>query len=312
MKAAQINKYGGPEVFEINENVDEPTLKPGQVLVKSNASSINPFDNILLAGYMAQMVPLKFPAILGGDFAGVITNIADGIKDYKVGDKVYGQAIVLNGGSGTFAEMIAANTNNLSLIPNNLNYEEAASFPLVGSSAIQAIEDIIKLKSKNKILIHGGAGGIGSIAIQLAKHLGAYVVTTVSEKDKEFVKSLGADEIIDYKNQKFEDILKDYDAVFDTIGGEITDRSFKVLKKNGILASMKGQPKEELAKQFDVAGVAINTQTTNSRLERLTQLIESGVVKPQVDKVFVLDQIKEAFEYKATAHPRGKIVIKIN
>lgn len=311
MRAVQINKYGGPEVLEVNSNVLEPTVKFEQVLVKVHAASINPFDNIVMAGYMEKMMPLKFPTTMGGDFSGVITKIDDDVTGFKVGDQVYGQAIVFNGGSGSFAEVVATNIKNLALMPKNINYEGASSLPLVGSSAIQTLEDTFKLKSENKILIHGGAGGIGSIAIQIAKSIGAYVAVTVSEKGMEFVKNLGADEIIDYKNQKFEEILKDYDFVYDTIGGEITNRSFKVIKKGGILASMKGQPNEELAKQFSVTGVAINTQTNHERLQRLTQLVESGTVKPHVDKVFDLDQIKDAFIYKNTAHPQGKVVIRI-
>ncbi len=311
MKAVQINKYGGPEVLEINLSAPEPVLKPGQVLVEVYASSINPFDNIVLAGYMEKMMPLKFPTTMGGDFSGVISKISDGETEYKVGDQIYGQAIVFNGGSGSFAEQVASNTKNIALKPKNINFLEAASLPLVGSSAIQALEDSIKLKVGNKILIHGAAGGIGSIAVQIAKSIGAYVAVTVSEKDKEFAKQLGADEVIDHKNQKFEEILKDYDAVYDTIGGEITDRSFKVLKNGGILASMKGQPNPELATKFGVTGIAINTQTNSERLKRLIQLVESGIVKPRVDETFSLDQIKEAFIYKQSAHPRGKVVIKI-
>lgn len=311
MKAVQINKYGGVEALEINSNVFDPTVKPGQVLVETAAASINPFDNIVLAGYMEKMIPLKFPTTMGGDFSGVVVKVFEGETEYKVGDEVYGQAIVFNGGSGSFAEQIASNTKNLYLKPKNISFLEAASLPLVGSSAIQALEDSIKLQSGEKILIHGAAGGIGSIAVQIAKSIGAYVAVTVSEKDSEFVKQLGADEIIDYKNQKFEEILKNYDAVYDTIGGEIIDRSFLVLKEGGILASMKGQPNPELATKFGITGIAINTQTNSERLKRLTQLIESGIVKPFVDKVFNLDQIKEAFIYKNTAHPKGKIVIKI-
>lgn len=318
MKAIQINKYGGPEVLEINSNVVEPTAKSGQVLVEVHASSINPFDNIVLVGYMEKMMPLKFPTTMGGDFAGIITKIGDDVTDFKVGDQVYGQAIVFNGGSGSFAEFVVSNVKNIALKPKNINFEDAGSLPLVGSSAIQTLEDTFKLKAGDKILIHGGAGGIGSIAVQIAKSIGAYVAVTVSEKDKVFVKNLGADEIIDYKNQRFEEILKDYDFVYDTIGGETGDKSFQVLKKGlpagrqgGTIASMKGQPNEELAKQFGVTGIAINTQTNHVRLQRLTQLVESGIVKPRVDKVFLIDQTKLAFEYKASAHPQGKVVIKI-
>jgi NADPH:quinone reductase-like Zn-dependent oxidoreductase len=311
MKAVQINKYGGPEVLEINLSATEPVLKPGQVLVEVYASSINPFDNIVLAGYMEKMMPLKFPTTMGGDFSGVVSKVFDGEAEYKVGDQVYGQAIVFNGGSGSFAEQVASNAKSLALKPNNIDFLESASLPLVGSSAIQAIEDNIKLSTGQKILIHGAAGGIGSITVQIAKSIGAYVAVTVSGKDKEFAKQLGADEVIDHNNQKFEEILKDYDAVYDTIGGEITDRSFKVLKNGGILASMKGQPNPELATKFGVTGIAINTQTNSERLKRLTQLVESGIVKPRVDKIFSLDQIKDAFVYKQSAHPQGKVVIKI-
>lgn len=311
MKAIQINKYGGPEVLEINTNIPEPVLKPDQILVDVYASSINPFDNIVLAGFMEKMMPLKFPTTMGGDFSGVVSKVFEGETEYKVGDQVYGQAIVFNGGSGSFAEKVASNSKSTALKPKNINFFEAASLPLVGSSAIQALEDSIKLKSGNKILIHGAAGGIGSIAVQIAKSIGAYVAVTVSEKDKEFVKQLGADEIIDYKNQKFEEMLKDYDAVYDTIGGETLEKSFSILKKGGVLASMKGQPNPELAVRFGVTGIAINTKTNDERLKRLTQLVESGKVKPHIDKIFEMDQIKEAFTYKNTAHPKGKVVVKI-
>lgn len=311
MKAVQINKYGGPEVLEINPNVAEPAIKPGQVLIEVHASSINPFDGIVLAGFMEKMMPLKFPATLGGDFSGVIKQVAADVTDFKVGDEVYGQAIVFIGGSGSFAELLVANTKNIYLKPKNTNFFEAASLPLVGSAAIQSLEDVMKLAAGQKILIHGAAGGIGSIAIQIAKSLGAYVGVTVAEKDINFVKQLGADQIIDYKSQKFEEILKDYDAVFDTIGGEITQKSFLVLKKGGVLTSMKGQPDQELSIKYGVTGVAINAITNREHLQRLTQLVESGTVKPQVDKIFNLDQIKEAFIYKTTAHPRGKVVIKV-
>lgn len=312
MKAVQINKYGGSEVLKVNSNTSEPQIKSGQVLVNTYASSINPFDNIVLAGYVAKMMPLTFPTTMGGDFSGVITKIADDVTNFKVGDKIYGQAIVFNGGSGSFAEQVVSNVKNIALMPKNINYEEAASLPLVGSSAIQTLENTFKLKNGDKILIHGGAGGIGSIAVQIAKSIGAYVATTVSQKDKVFVKNLGADVIIDYENKKFEEILKNYDFVYDTIGGEITDRSFKVLKKGGIIASMKGQPNEELVKQYGVTGVAINTMTNTARLQRLTELVDAGIVKPRVDKVFPLDKIREAFDYKLTKHPQGKVVIKIS
>lgn len=321
MKAVQINKYGGLEVLEVNLNAVEPTLGAGQVLVEVHATSINPFDYFIIGGFMAKMVPLQFPSTMGGDFSGKIIKVDEKVTDFKVGDNVYGTAIVLSGGSGALAEIATVNPDRIAIQPKDIDFTTAASLPLVGSSAIQTLEDEIKLKAnptfakatvgKQKILIHGGAGGIGSVAIQLAKHLGAYVATTVSGDDKEFVKSLGADEIIDYKTEKFEEKLKDFDAVYDTIGGEVMEKSFQVLKKDGIIASMKGQPNPELATQYGVTGIAINTKTNTDHLKRLTLLVESGVIKPQIDKVFNIDQAVEAYKYKKESHPRGKVVIKI-
>lgn len=311
MKAVQINKYGGPEVLEIIANADEPTIGVGQVLVEVHATSINPFDYFVIGGFMAKMAPLQFPVTVGGDFSGKIIKVDESISDYKVGDEVYGTAIILGAGSGALAEKAGVKIDRIAFKPKNIDFPTAASLPLVGSSAIQTLEDEIKLKANQKILIHGGAGGIGSISIQLAKHLGAYVATTVAGKDKEFVKSLGADEVIDYKTERFEEKLKDYDAVYDTIGGKVMEKSFQVLKIGGAIASMKGQPNEELAKQYGVTGIAINTKTNHQHLQRLTLLVETGVIKPQIDKVFNFDQAKEAYTYKKESHPRGKIVIKI-
>ena len=255
MKAVQINTYGGVEVLEINENASKPTPAKDQVLVEVHAASITPIDWKIRAGYLKDVAPLPFPATLGGDFAGVITEVGEDVTDFKIGEEVYGAAILLNGGSGSFAQSLVSNTASLAHKPKVANFIEAAALPLVGSSAIQALEEHIKLQNSQKILtpvreqgsakrvlIHCGAGGIGHIAIQLAKALGAYVATTVSSEDIEYVKSLGADKVIDYQTQPFEKVLKDFDAVFDTVGGQTTDKSFEVLKKGGIIVSMLGQP----------------------------------------------------------------------
>lgn len=311
MKAAQYSRYGGTEVIEINGNAPNPSASSGQVLIEVYAASLNPFDYKLRLGYMKEMIPLKFPVIIGGDFSGVVMEIGEGVLDFKVGDEVYGQSLIVNGGSGALAQLTAAKVVNIAHKPKSIDHIKAASLPLVGVSAIQALEEHIKLKSNGKILIHGGSGGIGSIAIQLAKSIGAYVATTVSTENMEFAKQLGADEVIDYKTQKFEDLLKDFDAVFDTVGGETVEKSFKVLKKGGIIVSMLGQPNPELAKQYGVSAIGQNTRIDNKTLERLTELVEKGVVKPQVDKVYPLDQTKDAFEYLEKAHPRGKVVVAV-
>lgn len=311
MKAVQINKYGSPQVIEINQNTPKPSLAKNQVLVKVQAASINPIDWKVRAGYLKEMVPLSFPITLGGDFAGIVTEVSEGVLDFKLGDFVYGQASLLNGGSGSFAEFVAANTINTALKPKKTNFIEASALPLAGSSALQALEEHIKLKKGQKILIHGGAGGIGHIAIQLAKALGAFVATAVYTDDKEFVKSLGADSVINYKRQKFEQILKDYDAVFDTVGGETTIKSFDVIKKGGVFVSMLGQPDLKLAGKYGISAIGQGTKTDRTHLTRLTALVDGGKIKVQVDKVFPFKQVKEAFEYKEKIHSKGKVVIKI-
>lgn len=311
MKAVQIKKYGTVEVLEINHHIPKPVAGEDQVLVETYAASINPFDWKLRSGIFKDKIPLKLPVVLGGDFSGIVTNIGKNNTFYKPGDKVYGHATVLNGSSGAFAQFIAVNIKNLAIMPDNLGFPDAASLPLVGTCAIQAIEEHIRLKTGHKILIHGGAGGIGSVAIQLAKHKGAYVATTVGMNDGEFVKNLGADKVIIYQNQVFEEILKDYDAVYDTVGGDITSKSLTVLKKGGILVSTAGQPDQNLANKFGVTAIGQNTKTTTESLKLLSMRVNEGVIVPVVNIIFPLEQIREAFTYKETNHARGKVVINM-
>ncbi|MGB7638788.1 MAG: NADP-dependent oxidoreductase, partial [Nitrososphaeraceae archaeon] len=275
MKSAQINKYGSSEVVEINQNTPEPTLSSGKVLVTIKAAGVNPADWKIREGGLQQMISLQFPFTLGMDFSGVIKQVGEGVSssEFKQGDEVYGQAGVVNGGSGAFAEIALAKTEGISNKPKRLNHAEAAALPLVGVSAWRALMENIGLSKGQRILIHGGAGGIGSIAIQLAKNLEAYVTTTVSANDKEFVQGLGADQVIDYKNQNFEDLLHDYDAVFDTVGGETYKRSFKVLKKEGIIVSMLEQPNSELMNQYDIKAIFQFTQADRERLTKLAQWV---------------------------------------
>ena len=311
MKAVQIKTYGGNEVLEVQENAPKPIPKKGQTLVEVHAAGVNPVDWKIRAGYLKDMAELKFPATLGGDFAGVVTEVGENVSDFQIGDEVYGSALTFNGGSGSFAEFAAAKITTISRKPARVNFVEAAALPLVGSSAIQALEEHIKLQSGQKILIHGGVGGIGMVAIQLAKTIGAYVATTVSTDDKEYVKQLGAQEIIDYKKQKFEELLKEYDAVFDTVGGETTSKSFGVLKKGGVLVSMVGMPDQKLAIQYGVAAIGQMTNTNTTHLKRLAELVDDGKIKVHIDKTFTLEQASLAFEYQEKVHPRGKIVFTI-
>ncbi len=301
MKTAQINKYGGDAV-EINSEAPMPLVSQGKVLVEVHAAGVNPFDWKLREGYMQKMIPLKFPATLGGDFSGVVV---------ETGDEVYGQALIVAGGSGSFAEFVSAPAKSIAPKPKTINHIEAAALPLAGVSALQALTEHIGLKKGQKILIHGGAGGIGTMAIQLAKHLGVYVATTVTGDELAYVKEFGADEAIDYKNQRFEDVVQNYDAVFDTVGGETYTRSFQAVKKGGVIVSMTEQPDKGLMKQFGVNAIAQATQVTTERLTKLAELVDKGAIKVHVDKVFPLDQAGEALTYLQTGHPRGKVVVKV-
>jgi NADPH:quinone reductase-like Zn-dependent oxidoreductase len=216
---------------------------------------------------------------------------------------------VINGGSGAFAEMALANTESIANKPKRLSHAEAAGLPLVGVSAWKALVENIGLSKGQKILIHGGAGGIGSIAIQLAKYLGADVATTVSANDKQFVQELGADVVIDYKTQTFEDLLHDYDAVFDTVGGETYRRSFKVIKKGGVIVSMLEQPDLELMSQYGVKAIFQFTQADRERLTKLAQWVDQNNIRVNVEKTFSLDEAGKALDYQKDVHPRGKVVL---
>jgi alcohol dehydrogenase len=313
MKAAQMKGYGSSdEVIEINENVPAPNdPSAGKVLVKIKAAGINPIDWKIREGYMQQMIPLQFPSPLGMDFSGIIEKVGQGVSEFRQGDEVYGQASILSGGSGAFAEMALANADAIAHKPKSLSPQEAAGLPLVGVSAWQALVETIGLQKNQKILIHGGAGGIGSVAIQIAKHLGSYVATTVSTNDKQFAKELGADEIIDYKTQTFEELIRDYDAAFDTIGGETYSRSFKVLKRGGIIVSMLEQPNQELMKQFGVKAIFQFTQVNRDRLTKLAQWVDQNNIRVNVDKTFPLEEAGKALDYQRDVHPRGKVVLAI-
>jgi alcohol dehydrogenase len=279
--------------------------------IKCHAASINPIDYKVRSGYLKEMMPLQFPVIPGGDFSGIVKKIGDGVSAFKPGDQVYGFAFVLAGGSGSFAESALSNVNNTALKPPNADYLQAAALPLTGASALQGLEDHLQLKKGQKILIQGGAGGIGSLAIQRAKLKGAYIATTVNEKNIRFVKELGADLIIDYKNQPYEAILKDYDAVFDTVGGDTSNKLILVLKKGGILVSMIGQPDKDEAKKHEITAIGQMTATDTKHLNRLSELFESGKIRAYIDRVFSMEQAKEAFKYAELGHPRGKVVLKI-
>lgn len=310
MKAAQINAYGGPEVLVLFSDAPKPQPGDGQVLVEVHAAGVNPFDWKLREGYMKDAIPLKFPATLGGDVAGIVAELGNGVSGFEIGQPVYGQANAA-GSQGSYAEFTTVKASSLTEKPGSIDYETAAAAPLTGVSTIQALIDHAKLKSGQKILIHGAAGGIGSFAIQLAKHIGAHVAATAASEDMEYVKSLGADEVIDYKTQDFTTMLKDFDVVFDTVGGETFTKSHQVLVKGGIIVTMAAQPDEALAKQYGVTAIHQNSQVTPERLAKLTELLKQKVLTVHIDKVFSLEQAGAAQAYIQQGKHHGKVVLAV-
>jgi alcohol dehydrogenase len=311
MKAARIDRYGGPEVIEVVANADRPLLQRGQLLIEVWAASLNPVDTVLRSGQMQKMMPLQFPATLGGDFAGVVAEIGSGVTGFKVDDEVYGQASALLGGSGSLAELVATKAEMTALKPKSVDFVTAASLPLVGASAVQAIMDHLQVVKGQRILIHGAAGGVGSTAVQIAKHLGAYVIATAFTHQLEFVEQLGADEVIDTKQKAFETVVRDVDGVLDTVGGDVTAKSYGVIKRGGTLVSMSAQPDEARMRETGVTAIGQFTQPTTERLTKLAQLVDDGVVTPHVGRIFPLEQSVEAFRFREDRKNEGKVIVAV-
>lgn len=332
MKAAFIRHYGNNDAIEIGEQ-PIPAVSPRDVLIKVHGASINPVDYKIRDGDLKLILPLKFPSVLGNDCSGVVEKTGADVRAFKPGDAVYMR--LDKDRIGSFAEYAVAAESGVALKPNNLSHIEAASIPLVGLTAWQALIDIGKLKSGSKVLIHAGSGGVGSFAIQLAKHFGATVATTASARNADLLKRLGADIVIDYKTQRFEGMLSDYDLVFDTQGGETQHRSFSVLKRGGTLVTIAGMPTAEIGREwgvnFLVRMVMAWSNRTSTKLAReggvnfkylfmhpsgeqlrdIAKLIESGAIKPLIDKVFDLDHLRDALAYSESGRVVGKVVVEI-
>ncbi len=309
MKAAQIKEFGHADAIEINE-IQKPIIKPSMVLIEVKASSLNPIDTAVREGYTQSWAPVELPVTLGGDVAGVIKEIGEGVEGFSVGDKVYGQANALSGASGALAQFALTSAEQIAKMPTNLSFEEAASLPLVGVSALQGLRDTINLQSGQKILIQGGAGGIGTVAVQLAKHYGAGVTATTNSKAIDYVKKLGADEVLDYKTLALPENAE-FDAVFDMVGGEAFEKSFKVVKKDGKAVSMAAQSDEAKSAELGISIIGQNTQVNTAALNDLTKLIEQGVVTPHIAKAYQLHETRQAFEARENESVIGKIAVSI-
>ncbi len=307
MKAICFHEYGGPEVLKY-ENVPRPEPQHGQVLIQVRAAAVNPVDWKIREGWLASMIPLQLPAIAGTDVAGVVMATGQGVTDFRVGQDVYGFVGI---GSGAYAEYTTATIETIALQPRTLDYVQAASVPLVATTAWQALFEAGGLKEGQTVLVHGGAGGVGTFAVQLAKMKGAYVLATASSQNVEFVKGLGADEVIDYTTTRFETVAHHVDVVLDIIGGETEQRSWGVLKPGGILVSTVGPPSQEDAAKHRVRAAFVQAQPTAGLLKEIARLLDSGQIKPNVGKMFPMEQARQAQELKQHGHTRGKIVLEI-
>ncbi len=310
MKAVVIEQYGGKEELKLKE-VNKPEIRENQVLIEMYATSINPIDWKIREGYLKDAIPFKFPVILGWDAAGVIVEKGEKIENFNIGDRVFARPETT--ANGTYAEYVATEENLLAKIPDNVSFEEAASIPLATLTAWQCLIDLGNLKQGEKVLIHAGAGGVGSMAIQIAKSIGAFVATTASEKNEEFLKSLGADLVINYEKQDFEKEIKDYDLVFDTLGGDIQNKSYVVLKKGGKLVTIVNQPDDKIANEYDVQAIFHMLIPNGIQLRQIAKLMEEGKLTPIVGQVIDFSEkgLQDAHALSETHHSKGKIVIKI-
>src|SRR5690606_16232426 len=262
-------------------------------------------------GYLKEMLPWEFPIILGWDAAGTIAEVGKDVKHFKVGDRVFARPATTR--QGTYAEYVPVDEDLLAHMPESMTFEEGAAIPLTGLTAYQCLVDFAEVKKGDKVLIHAGAGGVGSMAIQIANSIGAYVATTASDKNDELVKSLGANRVINYREEDFSELLEDFDAVLDTMGGEVLDKSFKVLKKGGKLISIAGQPSAEKAEQHEVKASDFWLEPSGEQLKKLANLYVSGELKPTIGEVFAFTErgLQDAHELSESHHARGKIIIKI-
>jgi NADPH:quinone reductase-like Zn-dependent oxidoreductase len=290
------------------EDVPRPEPQPGEVLIQVRAAGVNPFDLAVREGWLASMIPLQLPAIAGVDVAGVVMAKGEGVTDFSIGQDVYG---FMSRNSGAYAEYAAVARETIAPRPQTLDYVQAASVPLAATTAWQALFDVGGVKEGQTVLVHGGAGGVGTFAVQFAKLKGAYVLATASGQNVEYVKGLGANEVIDYATTPFETVAHDVDVVLDLVGGETLQRSWGVLKAGGMLVSLLEPPSQDVAARYGVRAVMMGAQPTTDLLKEFADLLDSGQIKTHVGKVFPLEQARQAQELKRHGHTRGKIVLEM-
>ena len=330
MKAFFIERYGNKDRVRVGD-LPIPELRDTDLLIQIHAAGVNPLDNKIRDGEFKAILPYRFPLILGNDVAGVVVKVGAKVQQFKLGDEVYARPAANR--IGTFAEFVAINEADVAIKPKKLSMAEAASFPLVGLTAWQALIEQAQLKKGQKVFIQAGSGGVGTIAIQLAKHVGAIVATTTSKANFDFVKRLGADIVIDYKTEDFETILKDYDVVLHSQEAAIVEKSLRVLKPGGTLISISGPPDpafgqeigakwpirmllrflsyriRKKAKQQQIRYSFLFMRAHGEQLSELSSLIDAGIIHPIVDRSFAFEATKEALDYVETGRVKGKVVI---
>jgi NADPH:quinone reductase-like Zn-dependent oxidoreductase len=308
MKAVRIHTYGGPEVL-VYEEVPRPQPEKGEVLVRVEAAAVNPVDWKIREGYLREMLPHSMPLIMGWDVSGVVEETGPGVTRFRVGDEVFSRPDLLR--DGTYAEYVVIRETEVAFKPGSIDHLHAAAVPLAGLTAWKSLIEAAGVAPGQRVLIHGAAGGVGSYAVQLAKWRGAHVITTASAHNHDYLRGLGADEVIDYRSVRFEDVTGDIDVVFDTLGGDTQDRSWQVLKTGGILVSIITSPPAKKAATHGVRRAFVFIQPDAAVLAELAKLVDAGKLRPCVETVLPLAEARRAQELSQGGHARGKIVLKV-
>lgn len=332
MKALVLNNYGGADALAFAD-LPRPTIKPDEILVQVHAAGLNPIDYMIPKGSFKPLLPFQLPATMGSDLAGIVVEVGSRVRRFKAGDAVF--ASLFDTGKGSLAEFVAVPESAAALKPGNLDFVQAASIPMVGLTAWQAFQERAQLKRGQKIFIPAGSGGIGTFAIQLAKHLGATVGTTTSTANIELVRSLGADEVIDYKHQEFDEVLHGYDAVLGTVRGDGLEKALRILKPGSKVVSLIGPPDaafarergmnflmkfvfgllsrkiRKLAKQRQASYAFMFVRPDGQQLGAIGKLLEASRLRPVIDTVFPFDQAKDGLAYLERGRAKGKVVVQM-
>jgi NADPH:quinone reductase-like Zn-dependent oxidoreductase len=308
MKAVRIHAYGGSDVL-VYEDAPIPAIAEDDVLIRVHAAAVNPVDWKIREGYLQGFIDYDLPLVLGWDVSGVVEAVGAGVTTFKPGEEVYSRPNIRR--DGAYAEYIAVKASEVALKPKTIDHIQAAAVPLAGITAWHCLFEAAQLTAGQRVLIHAAAGGVGSYAVQFAHWKGAYVIGTASARNNDFLLELGANEVIDYQTTQFEDVLEPVDVVFDTVGGDVQDRSWQVIKPGGILVSVISPPSEEKAAAYQCRSAYVFIDPRADWLTQMAHLIDAGQVKTIVETVLPLDQAAEAHRLSQSGHTRGKIVLQV-